>query len=118
MFIIRFDEADPANSCFFMKYKNKLDITDADIAVLRCEKNKFKELILSYKTIHSNIYTVMVVDISRETPWPLYKHESFQLWESQITAFFIPKNREYVMINRDGLSVISLGSEGKRSVKA
>ena len=82
MFIIKFDEADPSNCNFFMKYKNKLQITDADIAVLRCEKNRLKELILSYKTIHSNIYTVMVVDISRVTPWPLYRHESFQLWES------------------------------------
>lgn len=82
VFIIKFDEADPSNCNFFMKYKNKLQITDADIGVLRCEKNRLKELILSYKTIHSNIYTVMVVDISRETPWPLYRHESFQLWES------------------------------------
>ena len=82
VFIIKFDELDPTNSNFFMKYKNKLDISDADIAVLRCEKNRLKELVLSYKTIHSNVYTVMVVDISRKTPWPLYRHESFQLWES------------------------------------
>ena len=118
VFIVKFDEADPTNSCFFMKYKNKLDITDADIAVLRCERNRIKELILSYKTIHSNVYTVLVVDISRDVPWPLYKHESFQLWESQITAFYISKNREYVMINRDGLSVMSLGSDGKRIIKS
>lgn len=39
VFIIKFDEHTPDNSKFFMKYKNKLDISDADIAVLRCEKN-------------------------------------------------------------------------------
>ena len=77
VFIVRFNENDPTDANFFMKYKNKLDITDADIAVLRCERNRIKELVLSYKTIHSNVYTVMVVDISRKTPWPIYKHESF-----------------------------------------
>ena len=116
VFIIRFDEDDPNHSNFFLKYKNKLDIADVDIAVSRCEINNLKELIIGYKTIHSNIYTVQVVDISRETPWQLYKHESFQLWESQITAFFINRNKEYIMMNRDGISVISLGSEGKRII--
>ena len=56
--MIRFDEEKPDNSNFFLKYKNKLDIADADIAVVRCEKTKIKELVVSYKTIHSNIYTV------------------------------------------------------------
>ena len=101
-----------------MKYKNKLDISDVDIAVSRCKIKSLKELIIGYKSIHSNIYTVQVVDISRATPWPLYKHESFQLWESQITAFFINKNKEYIMMNRDGISVISLGSDGKRIITA
>ena len=71
---MRFSELDPNNFNFFLKFKNKLDIADADIAVLRCNQTKLKELIVSYKTIHSNIYTVQVVDISRETPWPIYLH--------------------------------------------
>lgn len=58
VFMIRFDEENPSNNIFFLKYKNKLDIADADIAVLRCETTKIKELVVSYKTIHSNIYTV------------------------------------------------------------
>jgi len=36
VFMIRFDENDPEKHNFFLKYKNKLDISDADIAVLRC----------------------------------------------------------------------------------
>ena len=58
VFIVRFSELDPNNFNFFLKFKNKLDIADADIAVLRCNETKLKELIVSYKTIHSNIYTV------------------------------------------------------------
>ena len=75
--MIRIDENDPMKHNFFLKYKNKLDIADADIAVLRCSESKIKELVVSYKTIHSNIYTVQVIDITRATPWPIYKHESF-----------------------------------------
>jgi hypothetical protein len=58
VFVIRFDEDDPNHSNFFLKYKNKLDIADVDIAVSRCATNNLKELIIGYKTIHSNIYTV------------------------------------------------------------
>lgn len=77
VFIVRFNELDPNDCNFFLKFKNKLDITDADIAVYRCRETRLKELIVSYKTINSNVYTVQVVDISRPTPWPIYKHESF-----------------------------------------
>jgi len=74
--------------------------------------------VVSYKTIHSNIYTVQVVDISSENPWPIFKHESFQLWESTITAFLINQNKEYVLVNRNGINIISLCNEKhKRSVK-
>jgi hypothetical protein len=58
VFIVRFSESNPSDYNFFLKFKNKLDIADADIAVLRCKETKLKELIVSYKTIHSNIYTV------------------------------------------------------------
>ena len=77
MFIVRFSELDPGNFNFFLKFKNRLDIADANIAVQRCKETKLKELVVSYKTIHSNKFTVQVVDISRVTPWPLYLHESF-----------------------------------------
>jgi hypothetical protein len=58
VFIIRFNELDPSDYNFFMKFKNKLDISDADIAVLRDKESCLKELVISYKTIHSNVYTV------------------------------------------------------------
>ena len=78
----------------------------------------FKELIVSYKTTITNTYNVYIVDISVDEPWPLFRHESFQLWESQITAFFIEKNNDYVTINRDGISLISLDSFDKKYIKS
>ena len=58
LFMIRFSEANPQIHQFFMKWKNKLDIADADVAVMRNQQRKYKELIVSYKTIFINTYNV------------------------------------------------------------
>ena len=77
LFLIMFNEQNPRIFKFFMKWKNKLDIADASIAVLRNEANKYKELVVCYKTIYMNTYTVYVVDISNPNLWTLFRHESF-----------------------------------------
>ena len=100
-----------------MKYKNKLEISDADIAVLKNPDKNYKELIISYKTIFINTYTVRVIDISSEDPWPLYSHESFQLWESQVTGFFLEKTLDFITINREGINILSLESRAKKSIQ-
>ena len=64
LFLIRFDEFDPTQHRFFMRWKNKLDIADANIYVIRDEEKAFKELVVSYKTIFMNTYNVVVIDIS------------------------------------------------------
>lgn len=66
----------------------------------------------------SNTYNIYIVDISGENPWPLFRHESFQLWESKIAAFFLKKTSDYVMINQDGISLICLESFDKRYIKS
>lgn len=64
--MIKFEERSPMNHKFFMKWKNKLDISDANVWVLRNKEKKYKELIVSYKTIHINTYSVKVFDISTD----------------------------------------------------
>lgn len=72
---------DPYQSKFFIKYKNKLDIGDTDISVLRDVKNQVKELIISYKTIYINTYNIIVLDISDKITADennvIFRHESF-----------------------------------------
>jgi hypothetical protein len=81
--LIKFHELNPKKYNFFLKYKTKLDIADADIAVVRnklADKNfeeGYKELIVSYKTINENTYNVFIVDISGFEPVPIFRHESF-----------------------------------------
>ena len=53
----------PSDFKFLIKWKNKLDIGDATIYILKSKEN-FKELILSFKTIFVNIYNIFVMDIT------------------------------------------------------
>jgi hypothetical protein len=66
-FIIRIDAKDPTSDYMFLtKWKNKLDIGDASLNLLRHESRdgkEFKELIISYKSININTYNVTVMDI-------------------------------------------------------
>jgi hypothetical protein len=72
-FIIRMNkdiDKNPDDFAFLTKWKNKLDIGNASIFVLRHgTKNKdknFKELVISYKTIYINTYNVTIMDISNK----------------------------------------------------
>lgn len=64
IFLIRFDENNPMEHCFVLRWKNKLDIADASIKIVRNHKNKYKELVVSFKTIFINTFNVFVLDIS------------------------------------------------------
>lgn len=77
LFLVTFDEYNPQHFQFFMKYKNKLDIADADIAVVRNQQKNYKELVVSYKSISVNTYTVIVADISSQEKWVQFRHEAF-----------------------------------------
>ena len=116
LFLIKLSEDDPTQYNFFMKWKNKLDISDADIGLVHMEE-QYRELVVSYKTIFMNTYNVLVVDISQPNhQWLQFRHESFQLWETHVAGFLLQKNNDYVTVNRDGISVFGLGSYDKRAI--
>ena len=78
-FVIKVSEKDPSDKRFLIKWKNKLDIGDPNIYVLRNKEKGLKELIVSYKTIFINTYTVICKDLSDldNEAAVLYKHEAF-----------------------------------------
>jgi hypothetical protein len=83
LFMLRISEEDPNDYKFLIKISNKLDIADADIFVLRNKERKFKELVVSFKTIFVNTYSIFVIDISNSKSQDngglrtLFQHESF-----------------------------------------
>ena len=65
-----------------MQLKTKLEIADADIFVLRNEKELYKELIVSYKTIYINTHNISIIDLSntgfnQDIQRVVFRHESF-----------------------------------------
>ena len=63
-FLLRMNDSEPSDFKFLTKWKNKLDLGDADLFVLRDKEKGYKELVISYKTIYINTYNIMVYDIS------------------------------------------------------
>ena len=58
LFLVTFDDHNPLDFKFFLKYNNKLDIGNASIAIIKNKEKGFKELLVGYKTIYMNTYTV------------------------------------------------------------
>ena len=46
----------------------------------------------------------------------MYRHESFQLWESEIKGLLIQQNNDFVTLNKDGINVFALGKTNKRVI--
>lgn len=60
------DSQNPTSCGFLIKWKNRLDIGDSKIYILRNDKQGYKEIVISFKVIFINTYNVVVMDISNE----------------------------------------------------
>ena len=97
LYVIKFYEEDPSEFRFLIKLINKLEINDGNISVMRTmnqgpnKDRNYKELVLSFKTIYMNAYNITVLDISeKNNSKTVFRHESFQLWESPCYGFLVP----------------------------
>ena len=80
-FLMRFPVEDPHKVERLTMWKHNLDIDNANMFISKGnnERQKYRELIIGYKTIFINTYTVAVKDLSDPNGHGavLYKHESF-----------------------------------------
>jgi hypothetical protein len=70
---------------YVIKWENKLEIDDASLQYIHREGDSSKNLVVSYKSIHVNTYTVLVINI--ESGRIEYRHDMYQLWESPVLGF-------------------------------
>ena len=110
---------DPEDYSFMIKWKNKLDIGDANIHILR--KDNLKEVIISFKQIYINTYNIISMDfndtddsLTDTLPTLIFRHERFQLWESEIQGFLTKKSLTFVTVNRQGINIVGLDPTEKR----
>lgn len=59
---------------------------------------------------------VIVLDMTTDNNAMLFRHESFQLWESQCSGSLLYKNHDFLIVNRDGINILSLGSVDKKRI--
>lgn len=69
---------------------------------------------MSYKAEGINTYNVFVIDI--KTKYIRFWFECYQLYESPIKGFLISSN-DFMMLSKDGVNVINLGSKAAREVR-
>ena len=115
VFILQFNEVHLQKMTFLMRDANKLDIGDCNIYINR--RDGIRELVLSYKSIYINTFNLLVLDLDMDTNKNLiFRHESFQLWESEVQGTLLQKSKDFLSVNKDGISVVALGSEVHRPV--
>lgn len=114
LFLFKLKINDPTNIEFIIKHHNKFLNDDCDLEILNIEGQLYEELIVSYKTIYINTYNIVSVDLGLNRV--VYRHESFQLWESESKGIFISKNKDFLKLNKYGLQVMSLGGKEKRKL--
>ena len=111
LFILKMKDEDPHHYKFLTKWKNKLDIGDSSLFVLRNKQMGYKELVISYKSIFINTYSVTLMDISTDKDQvTLFRHESFQLWESAIKGMILENNKDFATLSKTGVNILALGS--------
>ena len=102
---------------YLINWNNKLSIRQVDLNFLE-EKNdegrNQKYLVVSYKAAGNNTFNVFVFDV--ETKLLRFWHESFQLYESPVKGFLLRKNKDFLIISKDGINVLNLGMKGARPV--
>jgi len=119
IYLLKIGQNDPCKTEFLIKWKNKLNVNDVNVFINRNAKHQFKELIVTFKSIYINIYSVIVLDISRiRNMNMLYRHESFQLWEEKIMSIMLFNNMDLITVNKQGISVLAMGADlDKRAIK-
>ena len=90
VFLLNINGYKPVIHKYLVKWTNKLDIGDTNIYILRNKERHYKEIVICYKTIFINIFNIMVLDIHHQSDQTMmYRHESFQLWESETKGLLI-----------------------------
>jgi len=95
-----------------MNWKNKLDFGDAQMFPLI--ENGKACLVLCFKSVHVNNYSVIIVDL--KTKMIVFRHESEHMWEASIRSFLLQTN-ELIILSNTGMFALNLTIESNKKSK-
>ena len=76
-YVLKINGNDPLKGIFLIKWKNKLDIKSCCMHILKYPDLGYSELVMGFKSIFVNSYSIFCIDISQEDSEPLlFRHES------------------------------------------
>jgi len=120
-YLIKFNEDDPSKYSYLTMWNHKLDIGDVNMQILREKDNPdgCKELLIGYKTIYINTYNLVVIDLAgdEDKRATLFRHESFQLWESAVFGMNLSVSKDFVSLSKAGMNILALGSTSKKELR-
>ena len=92
--LVKFKPDSPKQYKFLSSFHTSLDIGDVTLRILRGTDptiGDFKELVVAYKTIFMNTYTVHVEDLSGSLNKRscLFRHSHYCLWEDEVTGLTV-----------------------------
>ena len=107
IYLLKIYQNNPTHhSEFIIRWNTKMNIGDVNFYIMRDEKKNLKELIVSYLTIYQNSHNVIIMDISdttNEEKHMIFRHESFHLWEQQITGLLLQDSKDFVCLSQKGI---------------
>ena len=85
-YVLKISEDEPKSGVFMIKLPNRLNFGDVNITFINDPEKHYQEVVISYKTAYINTYNILVLeaDTLGNDQYIIYRHESFQLWESKI----------------------------------
>ena len=125
---------------YIFKDPNYLNISDADINILGNQNEgsvdssllsyseQDQQLVVSYKSIYVNTYTVIVIKVSSaeeekekdshcRSSRIVFLHESLHIWESQVKGYLLTSH-DFIILTQDGIKALSLArSSCKKTIK-
>ena len=83
-----------------------------------------QQLVVSYKSIYVNTYTVIAINVNGETEDShstssriVFLHESLHIWESQVKGYLLTSH-DFIILTQDGIKALSLArTSSKKTIE-
>lgn len=105
-FILKIEIERPGNIEYLMQWDNMLDIGNCNLSIF--DELGVNFIVVSFKSIGINTFNVIVINLA--TNLIKYWHESYQLWESEVTGFCL-KTNDFLILSKTGINVLALGEK-------
>jgi hypothetical protein len=115
VYVVSVSAEDYSQIRFLFKLDTNLNIDAANLYINL--SNGLKELIISFKTIYMNSFSIYILDLKLPGYNTIWRHESVQLWESDCYGMMVSQTNEFMKMNKSGIFLLNVCGQDKRVIK-